>query len=57
MTKKEWSSKIVNVIIIGTGVLMLGRGYISHYTEYALCINMFYSINIHHIDCYCIKGM
>ena len=33
--KKE-SSKIVNFIIIGVGGLMLGRGYINHYCEYAL---------------------
>ena len=33
---KEGSSKIVNFIINGAGGLMLGRGYISHHSEYAL---------------------
>ena len=33
---KEGSDKIVNFITIGDGVLMLGRGYISHYSDYAL---------------------
>ena len=33
---KEKSPKIVNFISIGAGGLMLGRGYISRYNEYAL---------------------
>ena len=33
---KVGSAKIVNFITIGAGGLMLGRGYISHYSEYAL---------------------
>ena len=33
---KERSVMIVNFITIGAGGLMLGRGYISHYSEYAL---------------------
>ena len=33
---KEGSSKIVNFITISAGDLMLGRGYLSHYSEYAL---------------------
>ena len=35
---KEGSTKIVNmvnVITIGVGGLMLGHGYINHYSEYA----------------------
>ena len=35
MTKKL-SAKVVNLIIFGNGGLMLGRGYISQYDEYAL---------------------
>ena len=34
MTKEEFA-KIVNFITIGTDGLMLGRGYMSHYSEYA----------------------
>ena len=33
---KECSSKIVNFITIWAEGLMLGRGYISHHSEYAL---------------------
>ena len=33
---KEGSSKIVNFITIGDGGLTLGRGYKSHYSEYAV---------------------
>ena len=33
---KEGSAKIVNFITIGAEGLILGRGYISHYCEYAL---------------------
>ena len=33
---KEGSAKIVNFITIWAGGLMLGHGYISHYSEYAL---------------------
>ena len=51
---KEGSAKIVNYITIRTGSLMLRRGYMTHNSEYPVCI-IFYSINIHHIDCYCIK--
>ena len=35
MTKKG-CTKIVNFMIPGAGVLMLGRGHISHYSEYVL---------------------
>ena len=34
--------------------LMLGRGYITHNSEYPLFSTL---SNIHHIDCYCIKGI
>ena len=33
---KEGSTKILNFITHGVGVLMLGRGHIRHYSEYAL---------------------
>ena len=33
---KEGSTKMVNFITIGAGGLVLGRGYISHYSKYAL---------------------
>ena len=33
---KEGFAKIVNFITIGAGGLMLGRGYVSNYSEYAL---------------------
>ena len=33
---KEGSAKIVNFRAIGTGGLILGCGYLSHYSEYAL---------------------
>ena len=54
MMKKEGPIKIVNFMIPGAGVLMLGHGHISHYNEYLL---IFYSINIHHIDFYCIRDL
>ena len=41
---KEGSNKIVNLINIGAGSLMLGRGNISHHSEYALSSSL--SINI-----------
>ena len=33
---KEGPNKIVNFITLGAGILMLGRGHISHYSEYVL---------------------
>ena len=33
---KEGSTHIVNYMTPGTGVLMLGLGHISHYSEYVL---------------------
>ena len=33
---KEGAAKIVNFITFGAGDLMLGRGYISHCSDYAL---------------------
>ena len=32
----QGSTKIVNLMTPGAGVLMLGRGHISHYSEYVL---------------------
>ena len=34
MRTKEGSTKIVNFMTPGAGVLTLGRGHISHYSEY-----------------------
>ena len=45
---KGGSAKIINFITIGAGVLVLGRGYIIHYSEYALSSTL--SINITLID-------
>ena len=53
---KEGSAKIVNFIIIGAGSLVVGRGYTSHNYSALKCI-IFYIVNIHHIDCYCFKGI
>ena len=36
MMIKEGSTKIVNFMTPGAGVLMLGCGYISHYSEYVV---------------------
>ena len=36
MMTKEGSSQIVNFMTPGAGVLMLGHGHISHYSEYVL---------------------
>ena len=55
MMTKEGSTQIVNFMTIGAGVLMLARGHISHIVNYLYII--FYSINIQHIDCYCVKGL
>ena len=64
MMTKEGSTKIVNFNIPRAGVLMLGRGRISHFSEYEYLVYIyfseciiFYSINIQHIDCYCVKGL
>ena len=46
---KEGSTKIVNFNTPMAEVLMLGRGHISHFSEYVF--------NIQHIDCYCVKGL
>ena len=48
MMTKEGSTKIVNFMTPGAGVLMFGCGHIISI--------IFYSINIQHIDCYCVKG-
>ena len=49
MMTKEGSTKIVNFMTPGAGVLVLGRGHISHFSEYVF--------NIQHIDYYCVKGL
>ena len=36
MMTKEGSTKIVNFITPGAGVLMLGHGHISHYSDYVV---------------------
>ena len=36
MKMKEESTKIMNFMTPGAGVLMLGHGHISHYSEYVL---------------------
>ena len=46
---KEGFTKIVNFNTPMAEVLMSGRGH-------RICI-IFYSINIQHIDCYCVKGL
>ena len=44
MITKEGSSQIVNFMTPGAGVLMLGHGHISHYSEYVLsCTLSIYS--------------
>ena len=45
MMTKEVSTKIINIMTPGLGVLVLGRGHISHYiySEYVLSSNL--SIN------------
>ena len=49
MMTKEGSTKIVNFNTPMADVLMLGR-------DHRIC-NIFYSINIQHIDCYCVQGL
>ena len=36
MMTKEGSTKIVNFITPGAGVLVLGHGHISHYSDYVV---------------------
>ena len=40
MMTKEGSTKLVNFITPGAGVLMLGRGHISHYSDYVVSSNL-----------------
>ena len=40
MMTKERSTKIVNFMTLGAGVLVLGRGLISHYSEYVLSFSL-----------------
>ena len=54
MMTKEGSTKILDFMTPGPGVLMLGRGHISHYnSEYFLLLYQ----NVQYIDCYCVKGL
>ena len=50
---KERSTKIVNFVTPGAGVIMVRCGHIGHYSEYALSSTL--TLNIQHINCYCIK--
>ena len=43
MMPKEGSTKIVNVLILGAGVLMLGCGHVCHYSECASSTLSIYS--------------
>ena len=43
---KEGAAKIVNFITVGAGDLMLGRGYISHCSDYALSPTLRYIAEI-----------
>ena len=52
MMTKEWSTKIVNFMTPGAGVLMLGRDHISHYSE-----NVVSSTLSIYIGCFCVKGL
>ena len=55
MTKEGFTKIIiVNSMTPRVWVLMLGRGYISHYSEYTLSPTLY---NTQHIDCCCIKGI
>ena len=56
MMIKERPTKIVTFMTPGAGVLMLGLGHISHFSEYIPGI-IFFSINIQHIDCCCVLGL
>ena len=51
MMTKEGSTKLVNFMTPGAGVLMLWRGHISHYSEYVLSS----PLSIYSTDCYCVK--
>ena len=53
MMTNEGSTKIVNFMTPEAGVLVLRHGHISHLGK----MLYLYSINIQHIDCYCIKGL
>ena len=48
MMTKEGSTKIVNFMTPGVGVLMLGLGHISHYSEYVLSstLSIYFTIDI-----------
>ena len=40
MMTKDGYTKIINLMNPGEGVLLLGRGHISHYSEYALSFTL-----------------
>ena len=47
MITKEGSTQIVNFMSFGAGVLMFGRGHISHYSEYVLSYLLVYQYTKH----------
>ena len=49
---KEGSTKIVNFMTPGAGVLMLWHSHISHYSEYIVSSTLSQPIG-----CYCVKGL
>ena len=64
---KEGSTKIVNFMTLGAGVLVQGRGHISHRVKmfyfFKNLLHISHSeyvfssfLSIFHIDCYCVKG-
>ena len=55
MMTNEGSTKSVNFMTPRAGVLMLGRGHVSHFSKYVLSSTL--SINIQHVDFYCVGIM
>ena len=54
MMTKEGSTKILDFMTPGAGVLMLGRGHISnYYSEYFLLLYQ----NVQYIEYYCVKEL
>ena len=54
---KEGSAKIVNFMNPGAGVLVLGAREWPYKSYNKNALSSIYSINIQHIDCYCMKGL
>ena len=50
MMTKEGSTKIVNFMTPRAGVLVLGRGHISHIVKYIISLKIFFSIPRHMAD-------